>query len=702
MIAKLAVLLCCLGQVQTFEIEITEPGTYQVQIEKVGVDPPPPVVGQFTQGLIPADGLHSDGSEWLVLEPWLIAGQRLSGTVTVRTWPATPAGVTWRLLVDGVPQASPTIDTTTLGTGSRVISCQVMEQNGIAVRGGSIVAVVNNGNHPFTNLEQQAVIYRPWHQGLRPSLAWGRVDVLQPKAYPLDPQLSQHPVAITDTDRQRLRTENIWWVEGISHQPTPLWESLPMLVKNSHGDYFVSQWNPQGGGSGVVAANAEPFVRAAPAFDGPRGVGNTSPYSSLCPDKYHVLASGQTGWMGVDKSGRIYTLDVTGRVETKLGPRSVAGEVQTDAALVDFTLDQRIAAGEKEYVGDSGGQPLKLPHDLWICDSFPFEGVVADTGNDQIREIHFGYPDPKNSEQTTARLMRKWPIDGVTSVWGSEALQQEHHISWVAVSPLGLWSQHVEADENLGPTGPVNHHPPELVASVPGAFWVRVRGTEAIVLTLNLGVYKYDIADSSLTELRAPDVVGHNFVFGSLDELGSIGPIGRFYYGGTMNKTSIKWIDIDTSEEGGISGGQAYNRAEYGNWIASSDPLGHYMWGFSPHATLPKFLSAGITSSSWFLWTACLGELPVLDTPIPYRGAELWRAGGIDRYLSPQAVYGRNAHGMIGYSCDDFRDFRTWDEARQTVLNTLEPFLGTNESNEDKEAVGNHLFLQRTRKHFQN
>lgn len=687
-------------------IPITEPGIYEFGATKVGeipAPPPPPLPpaeGAFIPGAIPADGYHATGSERYIVQPSLQYGQRLSGTMTIKTGWIPSQDIQWRVLIDGVPQASKTIDTTQIADGTHVLSCQVMDQAGWDIRSGSVVVVVNNSNHPFRELAGQAVLYQAWNGGPQAGLAWGRVDALEPQAYPLDPQLELHPSATTDADRQRLAKEKVWWVEGLNHQGTPLWQSLPIVMKNASGDYFIAQFNPQGGGAGTWAIQAQPWMKCAPAYDGPRGIGMLSPYSTLSADRHHVLWDGQTGWIGVDKAGRVVQVSITGEVRTLLGPRSVASAVQTDYRLTQFTLEQRIAAGEKEYVGDHGGQPLDLSHDIWVCDSFPFEGVIADTANNQIREFHF-----PNDTHPQAYLMRKWPIAGVTSVWGTERLQKEKHIAWVAAAPDGLWCQHVQANENLGRIGPVNHEPPNRVADITNAFWVRAIGLRAIVLTLNHAIYEYDFATDTMTQRKGPYIYnGHpydyRFVFGALDEFGSIGPVGRFYYGGSLQKTSISWIDTNTWEQGSVSKGGIIN-SPWQSWVAKPDPFGHYLWGFSMHTTLPKIVSAGISSSSWFLWSACLGDKPINDPSIKDAGVVPWRNGKIDEALAPASVYGYHGHGQIGYSCDQFRDFRTWEEAKPAIMEALQPFFGASQSQQEREAVGHQLFLQRTRKHFQ-
>jgi hypothetical protein len=125
------------------------------------------------------------------------------------------------------------------------------------------------------------------------------------------------------------------------------------------------------------------------------------------------------------------------------------------------------------------------------------------------------------------------------------------------------------------------------------------------------------------------------------------------------------------------------------------------MWGFAPHTTLPKFISNGICSTSWFLWSACLGEKPVPDPKLSYDGITEWREGVMDTYVPMAVTWGNQGHGMIGYSVDDFRHCKTWDEAKLPILEALKPFFWPGLSDTDKETIGKQLFAQRTRLRFQ-
>ena len=678
-------------------------------------DPPDPPSGQaFVHGVLPVDGFKGStlGSGYR-FRPNYKDGQRLFGTITVPNPVGAPAGVTYRLLVDGVPQATLTIDTTQWPNGSHVLQFQVVNANGQTVHNGSRVVIFNNSGVPFTSPIGQAVVVQAWSHSPSPapnSLAWGRVNVLSPTAYPLGHSHANHPNAETDADRQKLATQKVWWVEGLNHPTTPLWQTTPILAKNAAGDYFVQQYNPEGGGSGNTSINALPFVEAAPAYDGPRGVGWLSPYTTLVPGD-RVLASGDTGWLGVDLSGRVMDVDITGEVTTVLGPRSVG--VGTDPNITTFTLAQRIAAGEKEYVGDANGLPLKMPQDIWICNLFTHEGIIADTGNNRIAEIDFGTPKFPGDTQRTPKLMRSWTIPGVSSVCATLETQRDMHIAWFAVNPQGLWLQRVNAgpdhkrlpDAPIGPDGKVIAHlPQELVASIPNAFWVRGNGLKIYVLTLKFALYEVDATTLVVTERKPPETRDQRFVFMAVDTTGVIGPTGRIYYGGSADPpNAIRWIQPDTLQSGSISSGTSLiNRNIYGNWIAQNDPFGHYLWGFAPHKTMPKFVSTGITNSSWLMWSGHLGPLPVPDPALPSAvGTTEFRNGKLDEYLPLASIFGYNGHGSIGYTVDQFRDLKTYAEAQPVMRAALDPLFPPAKPEADRENETRQMFVNRTRKHFQ-
>jgi hypothetical protein len=680
---------------ETVQVVVTEP-----------TPPPPPPDGVFTHGTIPDDGYKSAAGGSYKLYPVVREGQRLSGTVVIAVGgqPSTPVPV--RLLVDGVPQPSFTLDTAQFADGTHALAVQCTDPQGQSVQNCTRIVVINNSGEPFTDVQQIAVHGGGFGSFLtaKSSLAWGRVDVdVNPRPYPLSPQLDRHPVAVTDGDRERLKSDKVWWVEGHSGQPTGLWQVMPWLMKNSDGDVFVKQYNPESGGAGTNPDHAWPTVTCGPQYDGPRAVGNVSPYATIVHDRFHRFPDGNLGWIGVDKGGRVFRVDIYGEVTTILGPRSVAGVVGTDDGLQAFGLDARVAAGEKEYVGNNTWKDgttgwLHIPLDLWVCERFPFEGIVADYGNNQVREIYFG--EGHEEFGPTSRLMRAWPIPKVSSVWSSEIVQSDpYNVAWFAAAPDGLWCLRVIPD------GPDKGHyaAPERVADIPNAFWVRGDGKRVFVATKDEGIYEYDIDTGVVTERVSRKEYLRQYVFMAVDEAGTCGPRGALHFGGPLvSKTAVYAYDTETWEKTYWSRSKLLNWQDvYNYWTGSHDALGHYMWGMAIHHELPKVLFSGICNApGWFLWTACLGQLPEVDPKFDDGAYSKRYDGVLDHYVGLSSIFGSAAHGMIGCSCDEFRDYHTYEEARSAIRERLDPLFHPDQSEAEREVIAKQLYLQRTRTRF--
>jgi len=101
------------------------------------------------------------------------------------------------------------------------------------------------------------------------------------------------------------------------------------------------------------------------------------------------------------------------------------------------------------------------------------------------------------------------------------------------------------------------------------------------------------------------------------------------------------------------------------------------------------------------MWTGCLGELPIADPAIPYDGTVQFRNGQLDSCLGLASIFGHNGHGQIGYSCDQWRGFKTFADAHDSMMEFLNPLFPESVSVADREAVAKQLFMQRTRKHYQ-
>jgi hypothetical protein len=252
---------------------------------------------------------------------------------------------------------------------------------------------------------------------------------------------------------------------------------------------------------------------------------------------------------------------------------------------------------------------------------------------------------------------------------------------------------------------PKEHGVPTLVAELPNAFWVRGHGKRVYVMTLDNAIYEYVVATGEMILRKEAAGGSSRFCFMAVDEFGSIGPVGRIYWSDVAAlKTIVFALDPDTWEASSFSRWSQINGSRWGYRLGSEtanvEPLGHYIWGFSPHATRPAVLACGITSSSWFLWQGCLGKLPTTDALYDRENVYECQFGTNDRWLAPSAVWGFHGHGGIGYSADEFRDFRSWEEARETVMERLEPFFVSSVTETVRENVGRYLFMQRTRPIF--
>lgn len=661
----------------------------------------------FTHGVVPEDGVKRgtatvpstiNAAKTYLLQPTVAHGARLRGTVTIVPEArisysgsvlsaAQLATLRYRLLVDGEPQPGFTIDTTAWPDGTHVLAVQCINPGLFDVGNGSKVVVFNNSGSPITRTEQMAVVGGKYLSNVFNSIAWGRVDVSwPPKGANLGHNHGNHPDATTDADRAALATKPLWWVDHLTAPGTGLYFTTPILVKNADGDYFVYQFYPATFNSSLHASHV---VGTHPAYDGPRNVGSLTGYAT-CIRGLKTLASGHTGWLGVAIDGRVVDLDVSGEVTTIFGPRSVAGVVgrvpTTGAVLaanIEFTLAQRLAAGEKEFVGDPRGA-LNAPQDLWAREAAPDTIWIADTGNDRIAILD------RAQQAITAMI----PLPKVSSVWGGE------DGVWWAVTPLGLYR--------------IESRVPSLVAPIPNAFWLRGdRNGKVYVMTTRLAFYEYDIASATAVLGRGPvSTSPQEFSFFDIDVNGVIGPTNRIYFGGVnlgppdvpggSNNATWAWLDpgVWTPNLFRTDASRILNYKIYGSFMATSNPLGHYPWGFAIHKSIAKFIAAGI-SAGWKSWTAHLGPQPVPDAAIPNTGVVPFRTGQLDTYLGLGAIYGSLGHGEIGYHVDDFKDLRAFPEAEPVMRATLEPLFASAMTETQKRAVTQTMWAQRTRPHFQ-
>jgi hypothetical protein len=660
-----------------------------------------PLAPSVTYGPPPADGLgYLDGSLiYPGASPNDVAcvvaveeGARLSGTVTIvaNSTPVIcsygiPNGTPLRLLIDGVPQggfvatpASWRVDTTQWPDGTHVLQLQLESKTTpvppiTGVHNGSRVVVFNNSGRPFTDLSGQAVVDFTMGEESETSLAYARVNVLPAQAYPMDDPFSVPTAAHAPT----LATGKVWWLDGLTNPGTALYTGAPLLVKNRAGDYHATNWNPQES-SGYSSAVAKPKTDAAPAFDGDRGVAVLSPYATLVPGAA-VLASGNLGWAGVDISGRCVDVDTTGRVTTWFGPRSVAGQVQTNPNLRDVTLAQRIAAGEKEYAG--AGPFPQMPQDIWLCTLIGDGDVwmLADTNANQVSMV----------SRTKQKIVKTVPLTAVTGVWGG------FDLDW-AVNATGLY----KIDRTFTAA---------LFAPIPNAFALRgdTHRNLIYVFDTQFGLYEVDPSTGAVTQ-RAARRTSAPFAFinmmiddfddGAGNQIGHVGPPGNIYYAAAQLgpyaffQTPGQWVETRWLPKVlNIYNGYASEQVV--------DTFGHYTWGFAAHPTFASFVATGYANSSWHIVSAQLGALPPLDTAavvsVYQRGRALME-GYRDTQIGLSAIFGfTGGAGYLGYTADQWRDATIAD-----VQAAITPLLPASMPSSDVNALATYLWWQRTRPHF--
>ena len=633
----------------------------------------------FTYGTVPPDGYFEGGTSagtsntTALAVPQLEEGSRLSGTVTITPASSTPyaipAGSLVRLLIDGVPAgpfvavetASWAIDTTKIADGTHVFGVQFSTTPAAGAENGSRIYVVNNSSAPFTSPIGQAVIGAEFAEHSSRSLAWGRCNVLPPVSVPIPHSRADFPLP-TPADASRLETGNLWWAQGLQHQPTQLYDTWPGLWKNRSGDCFFASVNPQ---STDASATAAPAVQAWPAFDGPRGVCSLSPYATAVP-------GGLRDFVAVDLAGRIVDMGIDGSVTTWFGPRSVSGKMQSHPYHTDLGLAYRVAAGEKEYVGI--GPFLSTPQDIVIETDDGDVVMVADIGTNEAVYL----------SRSQAKIIRTVSLPGITSVW-CDATGQD----W-AVTPTGLYK--INED---GTTA--------LFAAIPNAFWVRGDDTRGLIYVLDTSVGLWSVdRNTGTATLRNTPGFAHSYVFMAVDADGTIGTQGNIYYAASASYNDNTYFSVikpgEWIERGWFP--QIYNRGNlYASRQATHDVFGHYLWGIAIHAVEAIWISVGFSQTSWKIGMAMLGSLPTLDADIDptvfNRGAQLVGMVDRDRTIGLAELFGQEGAGGLGVTVDAFAGM-TLAQAQAY----LAPLLPASMAASDVTAVASYLWAQRSRPPF--
>ena len=369
-----------------------------------------------------------------------------------------------------------------------------------------------------------------------------------------------------------------------------------MLFKNAEGDYFVGQYYPRDNNDPVFAL---PYVSRCPAFDGPRGTCDLTPYTTI-NHGHHTLASGHAGFLSASLDGRVCDVDITGEVTTWFGPRSVAGVVQTDPN-VEISVADRIALGEKEFVGSEVGGTLYNAFDIWPDPIETDLYYVADFGNNRIATL-------SRSQQ---KIIASYDLEGVSSVWVCHDMRA-NGVRFCAVNPEGV---HMFFMDNR----------PATFNAIPNAFWVRGKQSDSDPLNSrtyvqtktsgfweinpNTGVVRRTVRD--LTYLEP-------FVFFDADVNGNIGPKNRIYFSWVNSPNSNTGIGVVDPVNNGdwAEPVLGFPHPKSAQLARPNDFYGHYLWGISIHHHLPGlFLSFGTAESGPVLHRAYLDGDPPTDRP---------------------------------------------------------------------------------------
>src|SRR5439155_8789932 len=119
------------------------------------------------------------------------------------------------------------------------------------------------------------------------------------------------PVSAPASSDVSLRASTKWYIEALHDTRTGLYEKRPMWAKTSAGGVFVIQLFSE---SGDTVPSAYPAAEHRLGFDGGRCDNTVDPYSAIVP-------APDGSWTGVDLSGRVWNMDLTGNVVTLAGPK---------------------------------------------------------------------------------------------------------------------------------------------------------------------------------------------------------------------------------------------------------------------------------------------------------------------------------------------------------------------------------------------
>ncbi len=475
------------------------------------------------------------------------------------------------------------------------------------------------------------------------------------------PMMPLRPETFADPTAERVRRANaIWTSDGLmGSYPTLYNEGIPHLFKDLDGNEFVQMFNPKGPGH-LRAEHQFPYQQRAPQNDGPRGICDSLGASTMIHG-HQILPSGMMGWLNIDLASRVSDVDIDGSMRTWFGPKSVPGVVQTDPTLESFTLLDRIAAGEKEFVGDVGlmanGSPgyFQKSTDIWYHPTNPDFHYVADRGHDRIAILS------RSQQKIVAELRAPEPHKSdFSSVW---SCRQMHGlgIEVCGVTSEGLWMFFQDG------------RPPRL-DPIPNAFCIRGKdsvsdpaSSRTYVLTLDLALYECNPITGSVLQVLEPQAVGTSkWTWLDVDVNGLIGPKNRIYAltsFGWNNHTGIGLIDPNI--DGPATLIRTGNIHSHHNQMRRHDwTQGKYLWGMSIHHHMPVYLTAGVADSGWHIHRT-YAETPnyIRDGYTPglekRHWAEDWFKIGTDLWENGKGdtpplsrLFGEQGSGAIGWSVD--------------------------------------------------
>lgn len=654
-------------------------------IEPPPIEPPLPLPPTGVDYIAPQGGnMIKDGGyfgKWIEFnDP---QGQRLRGNATpsfritnrYQLNQAPPEG-NWYYTVDG-GNVGTTIDTNLIADGPHLIGVQLIEDDPEVEPYSQIFVVNNSGvalhhtrqvwNDPFKNYSLTAVV----------------ADIADPVSVPLRWWHDQERKPVTLEDQQKLFNRK-WVDEGLTHShPCAYAQGIPTLFKNSDGDWFVGSYKPRDNND---SSRAVDYVEKCPAHDGPRGVCDLNPYSTLVHG-HKILASGNMGWIGVCIDGRLFDLDITGEMTTFFGPKSVG--VQTDPR-VDMSLAMRHATGEKEFVGSSPTDFLKEPTDIWPDPVDEDLVWIADKGNDRIAVV--------SREQ--GKIIQTYPLPGVTSLWVCHDMRASG-VRICAVSPQsGVTMFYVDSRE-------------PAVTAIPNAFWIRGKQSDTnsansrtYVMTQTGAFYELNPNTGQSRQTITPQSGLQTFAFFDVDTTGTIGKKGDIYFSWVNSPNSNTGIGIVSPNHDGPWPEPSIGRlhARHGQISPHIDWYGHYMWGFVTHHHLSCFLSVGTAESTWMIHRAYTDRdvpNPIdgpdnIDTNPRYRRGHNLFLNGIKNEVAPlQYMFGREGGGQAGYGYDLF-SYRTIEEA----ADYMEPFRHPKITDEDWGDLVYFLWSVSLKAHF--